>query len=1008
MNFMRKAIILFLILFIHFTGLGQTAISFHKLGVEEGLHDGTVRGIGQDRYGYIWIATVGALNRFDGKNVVKFTNIPGDTTSPYGSQPRCIHTDKKGRLWIGFESGLMEYDLEKGIFKRIPQVKDFFVGKITSLNDSILFLATRRGLIKYNTISGDTLYYANSGLPGHAALKGASVNDLALKNDQLYIAGTGGLVVLSLKNDEAKLIPVEGLGHLGIFAVGVDKQGNVWMGTHQQVKLIKLHAGFKKQENFDHFLTSDIYTQPLNIMGLLVDSKDRKWVVTAIDGLLEFDEERNVFIKHLHNDHIPSSPSGNNFRSIFQDDSGIIWLGCDFQGVNFFEPDKFLFKTIHAFPDRLDERARGVARGVTEDKQGNIWMGNHDGVSRFNPLTRQFTFWRNDVGKPPVIYNNVVRAMYCDEENNIWIGTASGVNRYNQQTGRMEFIPGADLPIAFYNSITADRSGNIWFCNNSGSSLQWYSVKEKKYYDISGHPVLKQYAGLSPTSYAMEDSKSRIWFSISRQGVLMYDKRSGNVKRYMVNDTARSSIIGNQVVDIKEAKDGMIWISSFNGISGIDVERDTIISFSRMNGLPGNWVASLMVDDLNRVWAGVNGGLTMISADRKNITRFTMNDGLPSIGFSEHAGVNLRNGDFVFPSYNGYISFNPLDYKEERKGIRFYLESYSVFEKVYYPFKGDARQTEIELRPDENFFTFNLAALNYINPEQTWYAYKLDGFEKDWHFTQDPKAVYTNVPGGNYIFLFKAATGNSNWNLLSPKKVAVHLQTHFYKSTWFWILFALFLAGGLFAWLRSRSRQQGQMFLLESKAQLLEKEKAMVMYESLKQQLNPHFLFNSLTSLSGLIETDQQVAGEFLDQMSSIYRYILRNSSNETVSLKDEIDFVQLYITLQKTRFGKGLLVNMDVPDEYYHLKIAPVTLQNLIENAIKHNIIDAGSPLVIDIFAEGDYLVVRNNLQKKGVVETSNKTGLVQFVSLYKYLSGNPVVIGEDGEFFWVKIPMI
>jgi len=196
--------------------------------------------------------------------------------------------------------------------------------------------------------------------------------------------------------------------------------------------------------------------------------------------------------------------------------------------------------------------------------------------------------------------------------------------------------------------------------------------------------------------------------------------------------------------------------------------------------------------------------------------------------------------------------------------------------------------------------------------------------------------------------------------------------------------------------------------LLENKAQMLEKEKAMVMYESLKQQLNPHFLFNSLTSLSGLIETNQQVAGDFLEQMSGIYRYILKNGNNETVSLKDEIEFVQLYINLQQTRFKKGLQVNIRVPDEYLHYKIAPVTLQNLIENAIKHNVIDIGSPLVVDIFIEGDYLVVKNNLQRKKVVETSNMKGLAQFTSLYRYLSELPVIIEETEREFIIKIPLI
>ena len=160
--------------------------------------------------------------------------------------------------------------------------------------------------------------------------------------------------------------------------------------------------------------------------------------------------------------------------------------------------------------------------------------------------------------------------------------------------------------------------------------------------------------------------------------------------------------------------------------------------------------------------------------------------------------------------------------------------------------------------------------------------------------------------------------------------------------------------------------------------------------------------------MSGLIETNQQMAGNFLEQLSGIYRYILKNSDTETVLIKDEIDFVQLYISLQQTRFKKGLQVNINVPEEDLHYKIAPVTLQNMVENAIKHNIIDAGSPLIIDIFSENGYLVVRNNMQKKNVVETSNKKGLIQFISLYRHLIDSPVIIEEDDKFFQIKIPLL
>jgi LytS/YehU family sensor histidine kinase len=196
--------------------------------------------------------------------------------------------------------------------------------------------------------------------------------------------------------------------------------------------------------------------------------------------------------------------------------------------------------------------------------------------------------------------------------------------------------------------------------------------------------------------------------------------------------------------------------------------------------------------------------------------------------------------------------------------------------------------------------------------------------------------------------------------------------------------------------------------MLKTKTQLLEKEKTTVMYENLKQHLNPHFLFNSLTSLSSLIRLDPKKALDFLDKMSKVYRYILRNKDNETVPLSEEINFVNLYIQLQKTRFEEGLDIRQDISEEHLHRRIVPVTLQNLIENAIKHNTADPESPLVIELYIEDDYLVVRNNLQKKNFVETSNKQGQQSMVSLYRFLSTSPLVIDESGGYYTVRIPLI
>ena len=986
----------------------NTSLNFHKIGLQDGLHDGTVRCISQDKFGYIWIGTVGAINRFDGRTVRHFTNIPGDTTSPYSSQPRCMHSDSEGRFWIGSETGLMEFDFKTTVFKKIASFKNIFISSITSVNDSILFVGTRRGLFRYNINDGSVFNYAASVNPEDAIFRSNIINDVYFKDKRLFLGTNKGLVIMDLSSGKTNLVSIPAMVNMPIISVRPDQSGNIWMTTFSAIKLVKLSQDLSALTVYDKYLSAELNTQPLNVVGVMVDNKDRVWVITAVDGLMQYQPATDSFIKHLYNSNFPSGPSGDNYRSIFQDNTGIIWLGCDITGVNFFEPDQNFFRAVFPFPDRLDDRARRVGRAVTEDKQGNLWMANHDGVTKYDIATRKYTIWRNDENKTPVIYNNVVRSIQCDDDNNIWIGTASGVNFYDHVSGKMEFIDPQNLPRSFYNSITKDSEGNIWFCTNDSASVYWYSKAEKKFYNISTHPQLKRYKGFAPTSYVLEDSRKRLWISFARRGVVMLDKRTGQTKQYIAADTITHGIIGNQVVDIKEDKDGLIWITSFNGVTGIDVEKNKFISFNNKNGLAGNMTGPLVVDSLNRVWIGVNGGMAMINPDRKKITTFTINDGLPSVGFPEHAGIQAANGDIILPSYNGFIRFDPKAYKDEKGKLSFYISGYAVFDKEYPAISEANPNPTLYLKAKENSFTFNLVALNYINPGESWFAYKLEGFEDEWHYTKDPKAVYTNVPGGKYTFLYKASSVNRNWEEVTPKKVTVKLNTVFYKTYWFMAGLVLLVAAILYYLYKYRALKQKQLYELNAKTQLLEKEKAMVMYEGLKQQLNPHFLFNSLSSLSGLIEIDQQVAGNFLEQMSGIYRYILKNGENETVSLKEETEFVKLYINLQQTRFKKGLIININVPDEYLHYKIAPVTLQNMIENAIKHNIIDAGSPLVIDIFVEDEYLVVKNNLQKKNNVETSNKKRLTQFFTLYRYLSIKPVLVDETANNFSIKIPLI
>lgn len=1011
LSYWKQVIMFYLFMVISYLVAGQPlSYNFHKLGFKEGLHDGIIRCINQDQYGYIWVGSVGAVNRYNGRYFKKYTHIPEDTLSPLGTQPRTMHNDLKGRFWIGFENGLMQFDFVTETFHSIKYFKNIFIRSICSIDENIIFVGTSNGLYKYDVKSDTIFFYGKSDQTKHFYLKNNRIYDIKLKKGVLYIGSEKGLIKLNIADDAAQPIINNSLINIPIVSLALDRQNNVWFCSFGKIKLGKIRYKERDVINYNEFLEIGNDQQPYHVAACIVDSSNRFWVATIQQGLMQYDALSDQFVKIKHQENIPASPSDNTYRCIFLDRTGLIWMGFDVEGINYFNPDKNLFASIPPFPLYGVPTLNQVGRAVTSDNNGNLWFGNHDGVSSYNPKNGKYTIYRNDNTGKKVLYSNHVRSMYCDKENNVWIGTSDGVNRFNNTTQVMEFIDSRSLPLSFYNSINGDRSGNIWFCTNDTASLYWYNIKSRQYGNISKHIQLKKYAGYTPVSYVLEDSKNRLWISTSRKGVVMFDKKTKKIMHLSASDTSLHRLIGNLVVDIKEDKAGFIWMATFTGITALNLEKNIVLHYNALNKLPGNMVGPLVIDDEDRVWAGVNGGLTMIERDRKKIRYFSEVDGLATVGFPEHAGIKTSSGKIILSSNSGFIYFNPSMYKEEKNNYPFYIRACKIQDKDRKVFEERLNESSIDLRHSENSFAFEFEALNYSNPQNTKFAYFLEGFDNQWHYTTEQQAFYTNVPGGKYTFYMKSTDGEGNWAAIKAKSVKIHLQTIFYKTTLFKLFSIAFVLLLFYLFYQYRRGQQKQLYDLKNKAQLLEKEKATAMFENLKQQLNPHFLFNSLTSLSGLIELNQTSASKFLNQMSVIYRYILKNAEAETVSLKEEIDFVTMYVNLQKTRFSEGLQVNINITPDFHHYKIAPVTLQNLIENAIKHNVIDKYRPLRIEIYIENnEYIVVENNLQKKLLVETSNQRGLKQFISLYRFLSHLPIIIENDNEsMFKIKIPLI
>ncbi|MFK7772548.1 MAG: sensor histidine kinase [Saprospiraceae bacterium] len=188
----------------------------------------------------------------------------------------------------------------------------------------------------------------------------------------------------------------------------------------------------------------------------------------------------------------------------------------------------------------------------------------------------------------------------------------------------------------------------------------------------------------------------------------------------------------------------------------------------------------------------------------------------------------------------------------------------------------------------------------------------------------------------------------------------------------------------------------------------LQRENIQSQLEGLKNQVNPHFLFNSLNTLTYLIPEEPDKAVNFVQKLSKVYRYILEIRDQKIVTISDELEFLNAYVFLLKERFGENLNIDINIPKSNYHSKIVPLSLQILFENVIKHNIISTQKPLMIQVSIEKDKLIVKNNLQKKNQVISSTSMGLQNIKNRYQFFTKKEVDVIVTSDSFLVALPLV
>lgn len=998
------------------------------MNTSTGFESRVVTGVVQDKTGFTWIGTSDGLYRYDGYGFKHYMKSEEDSNSLWDNNITRIAIGNDQKIWIGFKKGAVcSYDPSNGQFKKyiLTDKGQKWTGtEVTFLyvdrSNKIWVGIRQHGLMALDPIKGAHQYYdiipkndpSFSGeIRNRYNTVNAAVEDV---NGNLWLATHNGLyhfdvVKKQLQAFREQINAKTGFRNDNYICIEKDTD-YLWLGSWGG-GLARFHMATGTWKHFKMNLTEpEKYTT--NIVSSIKQKSDQSlWITSNDKGLGIFNKKTESFEFYSTEEAEHMGLPSNLCYGLFKSYNGSLWLTHEWGLTRIEIPiDLFNFRSVKV--SRTDNLEYYYIKDIAEDNF-NRYIATEfaDGLHVENKRTGITKVLRVDVleGEEPF---QAIHRVYIDSKQRVWVISRDLIYLYDTQKEKLVSIvqpPNYSTQNRSneFNDCVEDRYGRIWI-TSSRNGVFCYDPAQKKYQHYKQIPTSQPSLGSSTLVTVAMDDQGRVWVG-GKNCLAYFNEEANRFENFTITTSKKKFETGNNIHSIYADKKESIWVGTDIGLLNINTKQlgKTVAKlYDAAHGLRGSIVQDIAMDAAGNIWVVTPSALCMLNTATANINAYSLQrDVLKSIS----GKIKLTSyGKFIrVLTYGGYYETDGNTSIQKDSTSPLMITSFRVGDQEYFYEAALKQEGKIKLSPGEQMFSFEFGIPDHKSGTTERYDFMLEGFDESWvHADGRRYASYTNIPSGNYIFRVKVVTTDGS----EVKELAIPLRVvaPFYKRWWFLSILGVLVVFLSYEWYAYRLRKQRQILVLQTRAQALEKEKTLVQYENLKQHLNPHFLFNSLSSLGSLIRVDQKMAASFLDGMSKIYRYILQSKDAETVLLKEEIGFVQTFIRLQEARFGKGLAIRIQVDEEHLYRKIVPVTLQNLIENAIKHNIVDEETPLVVEIFTKEEYLLVRNNLQRKSFVETSNKQGLQNLVSLYSYLTEKELSFTEDNNYFMVKIPLI
>jgi len=773
-------------------GLSAQKIAFEYLGLKDGVSQVSVTSLLQDENGRIWIGTRDGLNVYDGDQVKTFRPIQGDETSLLGHNIRVLKSDDK-YIWAATYNGVSRLDTRTLVFEQFP-----FDGVLSLLPyDGKLLLGTSRGLFELNPENKAFV------LRGDLFDKNCSVNSLTTDNaGMLWICSDLGL----FKYNATSKVTTEIL-KIKTNTVYTDSQKRIWVGTEGE-GVVLLNQQHNIIRHFKH--DDDDLTLVNNIIrDINEDSQGNIWVGTFL-GISIVDGRTFEISNYRQSDEYHNALSHNSVYCVMRDQQGTMWVGTYFGGISYYNPDFHVYKHYSVRPNHPQGVNYHVIGKMLEDKNSNLWIATEGGgLDYLDRTTKTFKHFMHSEGQDGLSHNNV-KSLCMSSGGELLIGThLGGLNRLNLKTGQFvnyKFKPqdSTSIPSNVINSIIA--FGDDYLLGTHKGIVR---------YDIYNHqfePFIKDKetkALIGDVIFCLfEDSFGKLWIGTERNGLCVYDSGTKVLKRY-VNDDNPNAISSNTINCIFEDHQFRLWVGTLGGGLNQYIRKDDhFINYSRLtHQLPSDFVYGIQESRYGNLWVATSKGLVRFEVENNRFYSYEPNNGFPLEELNEGSLYLTSDGEVFVGGINGLISFKEEDLLKKSSDFSVLFTSLYVNNKEVRPndetklLKQDLAYTDkIILEPEQDVFTIDYSACNFISTNQSRYEYQLENFNKGWIKAGNQTSVtYTNLDPGTYILKVRVLNSVDD-NVVDSKSIQIIVNPPYYK-TWYAYLFYFVLIIAIILWL---------------------------------------------------------------------------------------------------------------------------------------------------------------------------------------------------------------